>query len=252
MSGSVQPHRVFGLHHRQNTNGSQEFRAAGKTSAIALFSETWNTLIAQGLLVDTIGEVAIDFLMHNSQTEDEKLSGALDAFKNWWQLYSETRMRKNIVLDEFEFTTTVYGGEWRTHSEPLWHTRRFSSFNYFCQQDPSLNLAYQRLYPGSPPGSAADTERNHHAMVSAASLRMHGKRFAMSLTKELPCLIPSDSQPGDIICVLLGCSFPVVVRRLPSGKYWLVGEAYIHGIMKGELMPAYETGNYVPVLFEFI
>lgn len=47
-----------------------------------------------------------------------------------------------------------------------------------------------------------------------------------------------DCTVGDIICILLGCTVPVVLKevkepRIP-GLYQLVGEAYIHGMMDGE------------------
>jgi hypothetical protein len=40
---------------------------------------------------------------------------------------------------------------------------------------------------------------------------------------------------GDVICVLIGCSTPLIIR--PAGsKYRLVGECYLHGIMEGEVL----------------
>ncbi|PQE04506.1 hypothetical protein CJF31_00007327 [Rutstroemia sp. NJR-2017a BVV2] len=51
-------------------------------------------------------------------------------------------------------------------------------------------------------------------------------------------LIPQNAKVGDQICILYGCSVPVVLRRrLGSNKevYWqLIGDAYVHGIMDGE------------------
>lgn len=51
-------------------------------------------------------------------------------------------------------------------------------------------------------------------------------------------LCPPDTIKGDDVCILFGCSVPVILRpsQLPTGeiKYKLVGEAYIHGKMNGE------------------
>jgi hypothetical protein len=51
-------------------------------------------------------------------------------------------------------------------------------------------------------------------------------------------LIPQFAKVGDMVCVLYGCSVPVVLRKHPcdlSGHYWqLIGEAYVHGFMDGE------------------
>lgn len=39
---------------------------------------------------------------------------------------------------------------------------------------------------------------------------------------------------GDYIVIIAGCSVPFLLRSGSSGKYILIGEAYIHGIMFGE------------------
>ncbi|KAL8701433.1 MAG: hypothetical protein Q9201_004917, partial [Fulgogasparrea decipioides] len=50
-------------------------------------------------------------------------------------------------------------------------------------------------------------------------------------------------QAGDDICVLLGCDYPVILRR--HGEcYKVVGECYIYGLRNGELMDSMEAGNY--------
>jgi hypothetical protein len=52
-------------------------------------------------------------------------------------------------------------------------------------------------------------------------------------------LAPQGSKVSDIVCILLGCSVPVVLSR-GSGEnrslYKVVGEAYVHGMMDGEAM----------------
>lgn len=63
------------------------------------------------------------------------------------------------------------------------------------------------------------------------------KRLFISKKKEWIGLAPSVAKEGDIICILHGCSVPVLLRpRLESGEtlFRLVGECYVHGIMDGE------------------
>jgi hypothetical protein len=51
-------------------------------------------------------------------------------------------------------------------------------------------------------------------------------------------LVPQNARVGDQICVLYGCSVPVVLRKLSVSNdkscWQLVGDAYVHGIMDGE------------------
>ncbi|KAI9772823.1 MAG: hypothetical protein M1840_008705 [Geoglossum simile] len=50
-------------------------------------------------------------------------------------------------------------------------------------------------------------------------------------------------QKDDIICVLLGCSVPVVLRQVDKDSFEYVGECYVHGVMEGEAMQWLKTGE---------
>ncbi|KAI1108734.1 heterokaryon incompatibility protein-domain-containing protein [Nemania sp. NC0429] len=50
---------------------------------------------------------------------------------------------------------------------------------------------------------------------------------------------PQECRVSDIVCILLGCSVPVILRNGHSPQsYKIVGEAYVHGMMDGEAMPS--------------
>ncbi|KAL8653827.1 MAG: hypothetical protein Q9226_003688 [Calogaya cf. arnoldii] len=50
-------------------------------------------------------------------------------------------------------------------------------------------------------------------------------------------LAPRATKPGDEICIILGCSSPVVLRSDDNGfSYRVVGECYLDGIMRGEAL----------------
>lgn len=48
------------------------------------------------------------------------------------------------------------------------------------------------------------------------------------------CLGPPYAQPGDQVCILLGCRFPMQLRPTSTSQYQVVGECYVHGLMNGE------------------
>jgi hypothetical protein len=52
---------------------------------------------------------------------------------------------------------------------------------------------------------------------------------------------PKEVKPGDIICLFSGSYLPHVIRATEGGRYELIGEAYVHGIMDGELMEGENT-----------
>jgi hypothetical protein len=45
---------------------------------------------------------------------------------------------------------------------------------------------------------------------------------------------PHDIRPGDAIALVIGSQVPFVLREIVDGKYQIVGEAYVDGIMDGE------------------
>jgi hypothetical protein len=47
-------------------------------------------------------------------------------------------------------------------------------------------------------------------------------------------LAPLGSQPGDLLCILLGCRNPVILRPAAHSTYQVVGTCYAHGLMNGE------------------
>ena len=46
-------------------------------------------------------------------------------------------------------------------------------------------------------------------------------------------LAHAQSEIGDMICVLEGCTVPMILRPCNRG-FRLVGDAYVHGVMNGE------------------
>jgi hypothetical protein len=59
-------------------------------------------------------------------------------------------------------------------------------------------------------------------------------------------LAPAHTEYGDIICILMGCSLPVILRPNDKDdqKFWVIGEAYIYGISDGEAMKGLHEGRY--------
>ncbi|KAL8855592.1 MAG: hypothetical protein Q9178_007784 [Gyalolechia marmorata] len=53
-------------------------------------------------------------------------------------------------------------------------------------------------------------------------------------------LVPAETRHSDVVCVMDGVDVALVLRKNDSGTYVLVGEAYIHGAMDGEILFAGE------------
>ncbi|MCJ1401431.1 hypothetical protein MMC11_004644 [Xylographa trunciseda] len=67
------------------------------------------------------------------------------------------------------------------------------------------------------------------------------RKFLRSNEKKLFGLAPERAREKDMICILYGCTVPVVLRehRVGLDSYFeFIGECYIHGMMDGEAMTA--------------
>lgn len=73
------------------------------------------------------------------------------------------------------------------------------------------------------------------------------KFFAMKDKDTIFGLAPNPAQPGDLICILLGCSVPVVLRKVDEhagfAQYKMIGGCYAHGYMDGEAITKMKEGE---------
>jgi hypothetical protein len=64
-------------------------------------------------------------------------------------------------------------------------------------------------------------------------------------------MAPLRARKGDLVCVLLGCSVPVVLRRTgDGGPFEFIGECYLDGFMAGEALVDVESGKRSVEVFQ--
>lgn len=73
-----------------------------------------------------------------------------------------------------------------------------------------------------------------HSWLLQSLLRLHSRRPFITRTGFVG-LCPDHAAPGDLVCILFGGITPYLLRPDQEGAYTIVGEAYVHGIMYGEL-----------------
>jgi hypothetical protein len=82
---------------------------------------------------------------------------------------------------------------------------------------------------------------------SAYNTAIH-RRFFITNT-DLIGISSESAEPGDLICILLGCWMPVVLRP-KDGHYIFLGEACVHGYMYGKAMEELAEGKFQLQSFE--
>jgi hypothetical protein len=94
------------------------------------------------------------------------------------------------------------------------------------------------------PADTTDPEREYFLAKVCNALEAGMTRRCMTVTKQgYIGAIPQESQRGDLICVLFGCSVPVVLRKRIGGEYFFIGECYLHGFMDSEAIAFHVKGE---------
>jgi hypothetical protein len=125
---------------------------------------------------------------------------------------------------------------------PPWYPRACQ----ICMAHTTVNgdLDIRKLIEGGKPGIMVEFLKRVECVIwNRKFIQSEMKTFedaAGKVTeKRLFGLAPDSAKMKDLICILLGCSVPVILRehRVSSDHYFeLIGEAYISGIMDGEAL----------------
>lgn len=88
---------------------------------------------------------------------------------------------------------------------------------------------------------------SYETIVASISVMASGSR-RLAFTGQSGGFVPDGTEPGDAVCILAGCTVPVVLRKRSweSDSGWvLIGECYIEGLMEGEFTKEMEVKNEV-------
>jgi hypothetical protein len=133
--------------------------------------------------------------------------------------------------------------------QPLLSTSFFGPFDAFRKANAELPIQSYKLKDFFPYAKAEHAEfwlktapqdevlewtRNIEKDMNLAAISLKGRRLITTSDGKLG-LVPESVRVGDVIAIV-GCSFPILLRRTANNSYFFLGECYIHGMMDGEAM----------------
>ena len=99
------------------------------------------------------------------------------------------------------------------------------------------------------------TELRPDAINRAIWNSIGGRRFIITESIRIG-LAYERVHSGDLVCILFGCSVPVILRPAinvgHAGLFNFIGETYIHGVMNGGAMKGFRAGKYEEQDFNII
>ena len=225
------------------------YTAAGQTRANAVFSSSGNVLRTRGILFDTINSLSAFHRLESDRTYPSNGKSIQSAYGDisetkaafWRTIVGNTTREGDWAPSSYSclLNTILWGGGIagvKTHfmglHECMARNKNLRLFEYIFKQLIGTSSLTQRLYNPS------------QLEVDASSWAMNVLAWRRLITTDGGSLglAPAAALRHDKICILLGCNVPLVLR--PRGEHHeIIGECYIHGIMRGEVMQGVEEGK---------
>ena len=132
------------------------------------------------------------------------------------------------------------------------HFRRYwEMYKFFYVQGAALEhvVQVQRQILESPLGDRIESAEQLRALVQryldeqrnqAALFERAARRFCYSMRAAITNtgfvgMVPCRTQRGDVVVVIKGVSVPMILRREEDRQFKVIGQAYFHGFMDGEV-----------------
>jgi Heterokaryon incompatibility protein (HET) len=260
--------RISRLNRRHSHTGF--FHAAGNTAASTIPPPHDDILICEGIYIDTLDGLGHGLLDKSSSAKDSHPENPTSIYSDdeatfsaiWRSLISDVRYFAN---SSFERAPEVMGHlfikkccNWENvflnKDHPQFKPDKvihpdISIFEVWFMENRLLEIAGRtiREWAGERLGlcEVDETDRILNASFERTMRKkIYGRRLMTTETGYIG-LGPLASRKGDKVCVLFGCSTPVVLRPLPNGGYKFIGECYVHGIMEGEAIAMLEKEELV-------
>ena len=120
-------------------------------------------------------------------------------------------------------------------------SRGRTAFDRFVNQSRHFLIAGEEL--GKRFASASEPDVQGLRDPQEKMFRILRTRRIIVTSQGLIGLVPTDTQQGDLIRLLLGCNVPIVLRSFESDGFKLIGGSYVHGVIEGEDMEWPQAGH---------
>ena len=170
--------------------------------------------------------------------DEMKAASRFDVLFSWWRL-----SLRNSKSDIDEKSTL----------EAFWRTVSCNRTAMFDLPTEELGATAERLmHHGSGRKLLSSITDNDPVAPLLRTMVTGAKQRRYCIARDGHSLMaPPFARVGDKVCVLVGCDFPVVLRKIKD-HYVFIGECYVHGIMNGEAMEAVASGTYTLERFSIL
>ncbi|KAL2065597.1 hypothetical protein VTL71DRAFT_3267 [Oculimacula yallundae] len=196
----------------QQLNGHTENAYLGDAIPAAIVEKPLARLFARGLCLDIVDSLSPRAVSGSIMQESLEMGGLSHP------------MDENMVkVPDVLWRTLVADRGPNNTSAPSWYHRAFLHCLTHVTPNGDLDTEALRINP--------ETASTMVTFLKRVQEVVWNRKFLLSKKLKLFGLAPTKAQAGDLICILFGCSVPVILRRMVSESetyYHFIGESYIH------------------------
>jgi hypothetical protein len=219
VKGPPVPSLLYGLKY----SIKHPFSASGDTTAQITYNPSYHSITLSARVLDTIGYssgVIRSRVAAIGPESQEQFARSKELLDKWYHKVKQSE---------------IYGGKraaeqafWRTLIGNITHERKVARNDY----ESCFRAWRSEVWP-DPYDSYADGDIQMPGFYGyAVQAGLSPRCFCMS-NNGYACLTPAGTRVGDQVCLLKGGRTPYVIQDV-NGRYTLLGEAYVHGLMGGE------------------
>jgi hypothetical protein len=219
--GGFQYDRQHGIPFVNTPGPVQRYRACGDKSTegnVQFIKEAKPILSARGLLVASVTELG-----------GQSMNGLIPS--DWLRLCGWHETRSENAPEAFWQSIVADQGNASLRA-PKWYRRACEAA---VRETFSEYIDTELLRRATTSSHVKEYLEKVQDVIWSRSLVKVTIGSRQSSTRDTVCLCPRETQIADIICVLYGCSVPVVLKR-QGERYKMIGECFVHGIMDGEAL----------------
>lgn len=197
-----------------------------------------------GLIIDAIDQCTSDPLQASVKFDNVDMALAAGMF-TWHQEAAQIVERLEYVTRSRQVDGSAF---WKTLSAdmtpeggpapPSFGDEYHKVLEYLRLLD---SCDYDLLKVSSMPDAKELEAFSNDSVFVDAWFRAAFQRKFCSTKQERIGLVPRGTLKSDLVAVFMGADVPFVLRATGADGYELIGECYIHGIMKGEAFLARES-----------
>jgi hypothetical protein len=214
-------------------------------NAVSNFPDNGNILAAQGVRIGIIKQTRLEFSVLDDLRKQRWISGtcstetadSVSTICNetdapaWWYFEASAERIFLPAIDNLD----PCDEQWDNHLDLFFEMLRLEWY-------PSGSDWYERL--SSQPPVQSQKQRLEDFEVFYSHLQGLMKSRTIFETEELQIGIALDfAEQGDIVCKLLGCHVPVILRPGSDNCFSFIGDAYVYKLLESEIVDELEAGR---------